>query len=118
MRGLLLVPVFLLASLAPAADPTPIKLFNGKDLSGWKAKNEPKSQWQACAAALDQKDPTRLIGGIDNSPGGPNRVLAAITGGGSDLYTAEKLGDIRLAIEFMIPKGSNSGIYLMGEYEV
>ncbi|MFC0185903.1 family 16 glycoside hydrolase [Pseudarcicella hirudinis] len=27
-------------------------------------------------------------------------------------------GDIRLSLDFIIPKGSNSGIYLQGRYEV
>jgi len=118
MRFLLLVPAVLAASLAPAADPAPIKLFNGKDLTGWKAKNAAKNQWQACAASWDEKNPTKLVGGIDNSPDGSGRVLAAITGAGSDLYTEAKFGDIKLEVEFMLPKGSNSGIYVMGEYEV
>ncbi|MBN9524176.1 DUF1080 domain-containing protein [bacterium] len=118
MRRLLLAPAVLVASLAPAADPTPVKLFNGKDLTGWKAKNQAKNQWQACAVSWDEKEPGKLVGGIDNSPGGTNRVLAAITGGGSDLYTEAKFGDVMLEVEFMLPKGSNSGIYLMGEYEV
>jgi hypothetical protein len=118
MRRLLVAPAFLLAALAPAADPTPIKLFNGKDLTGWKAKNPDKNQWQACAASWDEKDPGKLVGGIDSSPDGSGRVLAAITGGGSDLVTEAKFGDLHLEAEFMLPKGSNSGIYLMGEYEV
>lgn len=118
MRFLLLAPVVLVASVAPAADPAPVKLFNGKDLTGWKAKNPAKSQWQACAVSWSDKDPGKLIGGIDNSPDASGRVLAAITGGGSDLYTEAKFGDVKLEVEFMIPKGSNSGIYLMGEYEV
>lgn len=118
MRHLLLAPAFLLASLAPAADPTPVKLFNGKDLTGWKAKNAAKNQWQACAVSWNEKDPGKLIGGVDNSPDGSGRVLAAVTGGGSDLYTDAKFGDMKLEVEFMLPKGSNSGVYVMGEYEV
>src|SRR5207244_12091982 len=35
-----------------------------------------------------------------------------------DFYTVEKWGDCTVAVEFMVPKGSNSGVYLMGEYEV
>jgi hypothetical protein len=35
-----------------------------------------------------------------------------------DLYTEQKFGVIHIELEFMVPKGSNSGIYLMGEYEV
>ena len=38
--------------------------------------------------------------------------------GGTDIFTAEKFGDLHLELEFMVPKGSNSGMYLMGEYEV
>jgi hypothetical protein len=119
MRALLLLPALAVALPAAARpDPTPIKLFNGKDLSGWKAKNETKNQWQACPVSWDAKEPTKLVGGIDNSPDASGRVLAAITGGGSDLYTEAKFGDMLLELEFMLPKGSNSGVYVMGEYEV
>lgn len=34
------------------------------------------------------------------------------------LLTKEVYGDIEAVIEFMVPKGSNSGIYFMGRYEV
>lgn len=34
------------------------------------------------------------------------------------LYTKDEYGDVRIEMEFMIPKGSNSGIYVMGRYEV
>ncbi|MEO0332282.1 MAG: family 16 glycoside hydrolase, partial [Bacteroidota bacterium] len=36
----------------------------------------------------------------------------------SDLYTAFEHGDIELELEVMMPKGSNSGIYLQGRYEI
>src|SRR5262249_45307638 len=35
-----------------------------------------------------------------------------------DLVSEKKFGDCKVELEFMVPKGSNSGIYLMGEYEV
>lgn len=34
------------------------------------------------------------------------------------LQTNEKFGDCTVEAEFLIPKGSNSGIYLMGRYEI
>ena len=34
------------------------------------------------------------------------------------LVTKEEHGDVRVELEFMIPKGSNAGVYLMGRYEV
>jgi hypothetical protein len=37
---------------------------------------------------------------------------------GVDIYTEEKFGDCTVKLEFLITKGSNSGVYLMGEYEV
>ena len=37
---------------------------------------------------------------------------------GTDLITSFEHGDIYLELDFMMPKGSNSGIYLQGRYEV
>lgn len=37
---------------------------------------------------------------------------------GGNLVTAEKFDDFKLSVEFRYPKGSNSGIYLRGRYEV
>ncbi|MEX0686745.1 MAG: family 16 glycoside hydrolase [Balneolales bacterium] len=36
----------------------------------------------------------------------------------NNLFTKLQHGDIELKVEFLIPKGSNSGIYLQGRYEV
>jgi hypothetical protein len=36
----------------------------------------------------------------------------------SNLFTSWEHGDLDLELDFMIPKGSNSGIYLQGRYEV
>ena len=119
MRLLLIAAsVFAFATALPADDAKSIELFNGRDLTGWKPKDPAKSQWQVCAASINAQKPTELSGGFDSSRDGKGRVLAAITGGGSDLYTTEKFGDCTIEIEFMIPKGSNSGVYVMGEYEV
>ena len=38
--------------------------------------------------------------------------------GGKNIFTAFDHGDIDLELDFLMPKGSNSGIYLMGRYEV
>jgi hypothetical protein len=37
---------------------------------------------------------------------------------GKDLYTSFEHGDIDLELEYMVAKGSNSGIYLQGQYEI
>ena len=86
--------------------------FNGKDLTGWKFKGAAeKSKWRAGKAALDPADPKKLV----VTEGGE---LVNAGGQGVDAYCEAKFGDILLEIEVMVPKGSNSGIYMMGEYEV
>jgi hypothetical protein len=71
----------------------PKSLFNGKDLSGWKASGE-KNQWV-------------VADGILKSPAS-----------GSNLISEESFSDFKLHAEFRYPKGSNSGLYLRGRYEV
>jgi hypothetical protein len=70
----------------------PKKLFNGKDLSGWTALGE--NQWI-------------VENGVLKSPKS-----------GANLRTDETFYDFKLHVEFRIPKGSNSGVYLRGRYEV
>lgn len=81
-----------LRRLKPTEWATPITLFNGKDLQGWHATGE--NQWVAEA-------------GILRSPKS-----------GSNLVSDKTFNDFKLHIEFRYPKGSNSGIYLRGRYEV
>lgn len=83
-------------NLPHTADPKwdrPIQVFNGKDLSGWHVDGE-RNQWVV-------KD------GVLTSPAS-----------GSNLITDQKFQDFKLHVEFRYPKGSNSGIYLRGRYEV
>ncbi len=70
----------------------PIRLFSGTDLKGWHALGE--NQWKA-------------ENGILRSPKS-----------GSNLVTDESFTDFKLHIEFRYQKGSNSGVYLRGRYEL
>jgi hypothetical protein len=83
-------------SLWRTAEPVwqkPITLFNGKDLTGWKALG-PKNQWI-------------VENGVLKSPAS-----------GANLCTEQKFNDFKLHIEFRLPPSSNSGVYLRGRYEV
>jgi hypothetical protein len=71
---------------------TPIKLTGGNEIKGWHAVGE--NQWIA-------------ENGVLRSPKS-----------GANLITDQKFNDFKLHIEFKIPKGSNSGVYLRGRYEV
>ncbi len=89
-----------------------VQPFDGKSLSGWQFKNpKERSKWRVGKASLDPADPRKLT----VSDGGE---LVNAEGGGVDIYTEAKFGDVRIELELMVPKGSNSGIYVMGEYEV
>ena len=71
---------------------TPIKLFNGKDMTGWHTTGP--NQWIADSGML-------------RSPHS-----------GSNIMTDKTFTNFKLHIEFRYPKESNSGVYLRGRYEV
>src|SRR5262245_24658784 len=122
MRRTWVLALLLLAGAAAGrADDKVVKPFNGLDLKGWKVKGDPKkSKWVVGRAALDEKDPKKLA--VTPIPpqadGGPGARLLINAASGVDLYTEEKFGDCTIEVELMVPKDSNSGLYLMGEYEV
>ncbi len=75
-----------------------LKLFNGKNLTGWRLRSPERESWSAVAEEL------RNESGHGKS--------------GSDIISVEKFGDCELHIEFNVPKGGNSGVYLQGRYEI
>src|SRR6266540_1501007 len=119
--GLWLAALLVTASVTRAEDARAVRPFNGVDLKGWKFKgNKEKSKWVVGRAMLDDKDPAKLSVTVipPEASGGPAARLLINAAGGVDLYTEEKFGDCTIEVEFMVPKGSNSGVYVMGEYEV
>jgi hypothetical protein len=95
-------------------------LFNGRSLAGWAPRNpDAKKVWTFCAnVRLDPKDPSRLLP-IGEEEGGPDAVLlCGDDGRGSDLMTTEGFYDYDLHLEFTVPKGSNSGVYNRGLFEI
>ncbi|MBL7857504.1 MAG: DUF1080 domain-containing protein [Cyclobacteriaceae bacterium] len=70
----------------------PIQLFNGKDLTGWRAMGP--NQWIV-----------------------ENGVLRSLKSG-SNMVSEQTFMDFKLHVEFRYDKGSNSGVYLRGRYEV
>jgi hypothetical protein len=91
-------------------------LLNGKDLSGWHGDGAAQNQWFTTSGILWDRllGPTRLSA----KPGPGHRILNGPQGRTVNLVTDQKFGDSELYLEFMIAKGSNSGVYLHGLYEV
>ena len=96
-----------------------VQLFNGKDLTGWKFRQQKGSEaWKIVSdVRLDPANPRQLVGSGD---GGSDRavLLRGPIDHGSDIYTEKTFGDCELHVEFVVPQRSNSGVYLMGMYEV
>jgi hypothetical protein len=102
-----------------AAGSKAIEPFNGKDLKGWKLRGDTvkKSKWQVGHAQMHPEKSNQLLMLIGSDIREPLQLVNTQSGG-VDIWTEEKWGDATLEVELMVPKGSNSGIYVMGEYEV
>jgi hypothetical protein len=97
----------------PAADAKAVRPFNGKSLDGWKTKDpKERSKWTVGKAGLSENNPQQLT----VADAGTDLVNADKSG--VDIYTLQEFGDCTINVEIMVPKDSNSGIYVMGEYEV
>ncbi len=72
----------------------PIELFNGKDLDNWEQFGDLKNKnW-------------KVVDGVMTTTGGANIV------------SKDKFRDFRMHVEFMVPQGGNSGVYLRGRHEI
>jgi hypothetical protein len=92
-------------------------LLNGKDLAGWKACDPgAKNEWYTTRFVRFERylGPTQLNGRA--APSGV--ILNGPTGRTANLCTDRTFGDVELYLEFMLAKGSNSGVYLHGLYEI
>jgi hypothetical protein len=100
----------LLPDVPPAPDMaaikfgTPITLFNGKDLTGWKLINEK----QVCGFKV-------VDGVLTNDPAQPAEGQHISYG---NIRTDQEFEDFNLKLEVNVPEGSNSGVYLRGMYEI
>ncbi len=87
-------------------------------LSQWRINrsdtNETADWTTSSSVQLNNKDPKQLR----YAPEAGNILINGPTGKTEHLLTKQEFGDIELKLEFMISEGSNSGIYLMGRYEI
>lgn len=91
-------------------------LLNGKDTAGWHADGGGKHQWVAVRNVNWRRvfNPKMLV--LGKPPG--DRLVNGAQGKTTDLVSDEKFGDFELFVEFMLARGSNSGVFLHGLYEV
>jgi hypothetical protein len=123
MRSVALFTVWLGWSMAMVGDSAggnegkAEMLFNGKDLTGWRLLNPAEAQrskWQVVGGVRLK----RGMPGLFEPKRGTGILLNGGDGHGMNLLTTGSSGDCRVHVEFNVSKGSNSGVYLMGHYEV
>jgi hypothetical protein len=112
LRGVALAIILL--TLARAASPAAEKarvLFNGKDLTGFR---QPTGKWQvAKTVSLEATNAEKFA-----ITAGAGILVNGAEGRTVELVTEAEFGDLQAHVEFCVPKHSNSGVYLMGRYEI
>jgi hypothetical protein len=112
LRLYLVCVVFAIGSFQVRAEEKPwLDLTASKDFSVWKGK---VSDWVwAESVQMDEKNLKSLTG----KPG-QDILWNGEKGRAKDLVTKDKFGDVEIHVEFLIPKGSNSGVKFHAVYEI
>lgn len=104
----ILISVFMLLGIMS------YNAFSQKKTLGMEDFKQPYGQWyEAGNAQLDPADDRRL-----EPVAGEGVFINGDQGRIENLVIEEPHGDVKLELEFMMAKGSNSGVYLQGRYEV
>ncbi len=85
-----------------------LRLTYGDALDVWRSEG-----WELCDVELDPAKPTRFkitkgVGALTNTAGDKP----------SEYVSKQEFGDVQVRLAFMLPEGGNSGLYLMGRYEL
>jgi len=121
--------MWLLVGLAWTLMPCPgtagtVSLFDGKSLEGWVGRGpSERNKWVVGQARLDPQDQTGLaVSAVASGEGQLVNTTSFRKGSkqkrDADLFTVRKFADCTIRLDFMLPQGGNSGVYVMGEYEV
>ena len=90
---------------------TSITVSNGQSRAAWRA---PLGDWKLVkAAALSPDNPKAF-----ELAEGKGVLVNGDKGRTGNLFSKHEHGDVMAAIEYMVPEGSNSGIYFQGRYEI
>lgn len=107
------------SALAADAPPAPYKqgtgwksLIKGMSVQGWSGQDKAQHNWLAV------KDVSVSAKYLQPDPAIGTTIFNGSRGRTANIVTDEKFGDCELFLEFFIPPGSNSGVYLQGLYEI
>ncbi len=112
--GLLLLGLSVVVIATPAASDEPkwLELLGANWQESWKP---PVDDWFLTASVgLDPKNEKRL----QATPGPGDILVNSAKGRTRDLHTKQSFGDVEVHAEFLIARGSNSGIKFHDHYEI
>jgi sugar phosphate isomerase/epimerase len=93
-----------------AAGATEKVILTGADFSGWRES----ADWGIVGEAFLHPRNENLLAVRE----GTGVIVNGRRGSSPPLVSKQEFGDARVHVEFVIPKGSNSGVYLQGRYEI
>jgi hypothetical protein len=103
--------VFALGVTNVSAEEKKTVELSSADMSDWK---ESVGAWKVVdSVKMDEKNERRFT-----TTAGSGVMINGDTGRTRNLFSACQHGDVQAHIEFMVPRGSNSGVYFQGRYEV
>ncbi len=85
--------------------------FTGVDLNGWL---KPTGDWMVAGQVEMKAENPKVL----SLATGDGILVNGKTGRTSNLHSEMQHGDVEVHVEFLVPEGSNSGVYLQGRYEV
>lgn len=101
--------IISLSSIAHSDEPW-IELTANGGLSQW----QPPGDWAEVGEVFKDPENEKKLAVKD----GKDVIYNGVKGRTRNLLSKIEHGDVEAQIEFMVPKGSNSGIYFMGRYEI
>jgi len=83
----------------------------GGDFSQWRGNT---GDWRIAGDAVLNPSNDKLLTGKP----GKGVIINGPTGRTRNILSKAEFGDVAAHVEFVVPKGSNSGVYFMGRYEI
>src|SRR5699024_9989968 len=93
----------------------PFQTLSLTDTSDFNYSSAQHENWSIAGQVYSNRN---MVHSLETTTGTGILVSKPTESDKAELLTKFKHGDIDLELDFMMPKGSNSGIYFMGRYEV
>jgi sugar phosphate isomerase/epimerase len=113
MRKMTKISVALIIVLALICCPSEASekiILTGTDFSAWQRNGD----WEVVGDAFEHPRNENLLSASE----GTGTIVNGRKAKSPPLASKEEFGDARIHVEFVIPKSSNSGVYIQGQYEI